>query len=135
MTTLKDSLKPGDHGSTFGGNYLSTSAANEVMDILSEYKNSGDLDEDMIYFEKKLKELLNEFGKIIEKDVGLGMMRGLRLKSGEILNEIVNGAFEEGVLLLKAGKNTLRFLPPLTISKEEMDEGFKRVRAAFKKIK
>lgn len=135
MTGLKDILKPGDHGSTFGGNYLCTAVANEVIDILSEYKNSGALDEAMIYFEEKLREFCKEFKNIIEKDVGLGMMRGLRLKDAEVLNQMIDASFDEGVLLLKAGRNTLRFLPPLTISKEEMDEGFKRVRSAFEKIK
>jgi acetylornithine/N-succinyldiaminopimelate aminotransferase len=51
MTSKKDIFAPGDHGSTFGGNYLSTAAANEVLDILEELKESGELDEHLIYFE------------------------------------------------------------------------------------
>jgi acetylornithine aminotransferase len=61
-------------------------------------------------------------------------MRGLRINDSEILNSLVNSAFEEGVLVLKAGRNTLRFLPPLTITKEEMDRGFERLRGVFKKV-
>ena len=61
-------------------------------------------------------------------------MRGIRCKSGDILGNIIKKAFENGVLVLKAGNNTLRFLPPLTISKEEMDEGFKRLESACKTL-
>ena len=134
MTNLKDIFKPSDHGSTFGGNYLCSVAANEVLDILKEYKNSGKLDEMYIYFEKQLKSFAKDFKKIVIKDVGIGFMRGLRINDSEILNSLVNNAFEEGVLVLKAGRNTLRFLPPLTITKEEMDRGFERLRGVFKKV-
>ncbi len=134
MTRLKDIFSPGDHGSTFGGNYLVTRAALEVVDILCEYKDSGLLDEFMLYFEKELKLLVKEYPHIVEKEVGLGLMRGLRIKSADLLNSVIDNAFEEKVLVLKAGRNTLRFLPPLTISKEEVDEGFKRLRSAFDKI-
>ena len=57
MTTLKDIFSPGDHGSTFGGNYLVTTAALEVLDILEEIKDSGALAETIIYFNKKLNEI------------------------------------------------------------------------------
>ena len=54
MTSKKDIFAPGDHGSTFGGNYLSTAAANEVLDILEAMKESGELDERLLYFETSL---------------------------------------------------------------------------------
>jgi acetylornithine aminotransferase len=134
MTTLKDIFKPGDHGSTFGGNYLVCAAALEVLDILEEYKNSGGLDEAMIYFEEQLKNLAKKYPNLIEKDVGLGFMRGLRIKDSDALSALIKESFENRVLVLKAGRNTLRFLPPITITKEEMDEGFKRVESAFSNI-
>ncbi len=134
MTTHKDIFAPGDHGSTFGGNYLSSSASSEVLNILEDYKNSGALDEAIIYFEKKLSELYNKYQNVFYKEVGLGLMRGLRVNDEETLTAIVNNAFDEGVLVLKAGKITLRFLPPLTINKEEIDEGFKRLDNAISKI-
>ncbi len=61
-------------------------------------------------------------------------MRGLRVKDEETLSDIINNAFDEGLILLKAGKITLRFLPPLTISRDEIDEGFKRLENALSKI-
>ncbi|WP_072680442.1 aspartate aminotransferase family protein [Arcobacter sp. LA11] len=134
ITTHKDIFEPGDHGSTFGGNYLSTSAANKVLDILDNYKNSGKLDETIIYFDKKLTELFENNTNIFTNKVGLGLMKGLRVKDADTLAKIIPTAFEEGVLVLKAGKNTLRLLPPLTISKEEINEGFKRLANALAKI-
>ena len=134
MTTHKDIFEPGDHGSTFGGNYLSTAASLEVCNILDEIKNDGTLDETIIYFEKKLKEFYENNKNIFDDVVGLGMMRGLRTKDAETLSSIISNSFDEGILILRAGKNTLRFLPPLTISKNEIDEGFKRLEVALAKI-
>lgn len=134
ITKHKDILEAGDHGSTFGGNFLSTRAGLETLDILESYKQSGMLDEALLYFEQKLKSIFKAFPELFESVEGLGLMRGLRCKDGDILVKAIAKAFENGVLVLKAGKNTLRFLPPLTISKEEMDEGFRRLENAFKTI-
>lgn len=131
MTSKTDVLGPGDHGSTFGGNYLSTAAANAVLDELEAYKESGKLDEAFLYFETELKKLFDTHRGIFTDAVGFGMMRGLRVKDAQTLSAVIANAKEEGVLVLKAGRNTLRFLPPLTISREEMDEGFDRLRRAL----
>lgn len=131
MTGKKDIFAPGDHGSTFGGNYLSTAAANEVLDILEEYKQSGELDHAMIYFEQSLSAFAKRHPAIFLEHVGFGMMRGLRVADADTLSKIINGAREAGVLVLKAGRNTLRFLPPLTITKGEIDEGFVRLEEAM----
>ncbi len=134
MTRLKEIFAPGDHGSTFGGNYLSTRAALEVLDILEEEKESGALDHRMIYFEERLKAIADKFSNLFEKEVGLGLMRGLRAKEADIQKEIIKKAFEERVLVLKAGRNTVRFLPPLTITKEEIDEGLGRFERALETL-
>jgi acetylornithine/N-succinyldiaminopimelate aminotransferase len=134
MTKHKDIFEPGDHGTTFGGNYLSTACALEACDILEEIKNNGSLDETMIFFETKLKELFENNKELFTEMVGLGLMRGLRTKDSQSLSNIINSAFKEGVLVLKAGKNTVRFLPPLTISKDEINEGFKRLEQALENL-
>jgi len=134
MTTHKDIFEPGDHGSTFGGNFLSTRTGLEVLDILESYKNSGLLDETFLYFEEKLSQICSNYPNIFNKQVGLGLMRGLRCKNSEILTNTIKTCFDEGLLVLKAGQNTLRILPPLTISKDEIDEGFCRMKNAFDKI-
>jgi len=131
MTSKKDVFSAGDHGSTFGGNYLSTTAANSVLDILDEYKESGKLDEMMIYFSDALDTFYTTHQDKFNEKVGFGFMRGLRLKEGVDLGAVINSARDEGLLVLKSGRNTLRFLPPLTITKEEIDEGFNKLHNAF----
>jgi len=134
ITKHKDIFEPGDHGSTFGGNYLSSTAALEVLKILEEQHNDGKIKEATEYFSEKLTALFEKYQNIFTKEVGLGLMRGLRVKDEETLSSIINSAFNEGVLVLKAGKNTLRFLPPLTITQDEINEGFKRLDNAISKI-
>jgi acetylornithine aminotransferase len=134
MTTHKDIFSPGDHGSTFGGNYLSTASALETCTILDELKNSGSLDETMIYFEEKLKSFYENHKELFTEMVGLGLMRGLRVKDKDTLMDIIKQSFNSGLLVLKAGKNTLRFLPPLTITKTEINEGFARLEEAVENI-
>ena len=131
MSAKKDVLKAGDHGSTYGGNYLVTAAANEVLDILEASKNAGEIDAIMIVFETHLEKLAAMYPKIVTKSVGLGLMRGLRICDGDTLNKIVSRAFDEGLLLLKAGRNTLRFLPALTITKKEIEDGFEKLNRVF----
>ena len=128
LTTKKDVLKTGDHGSTYGGNYLVTRASLEVLNILEK----ADLKSTINYFNQKLSSLLKY--DFVQKEVGLGLMRGLRIKDADTLTKLINECFNQKVLVLKAGRNTLRFLPPLTITKEEIDEGFKRVEKAFNTI-
>ncbi len=134
VTPHKEILEPGDHGSTFGGNFLSTRAGLEVLDILESYKHSGELDETCVYFDKKQDELQKEFPNIFKEKVGLGLMKGFQCFESIDLSKLIDAAFSNGVLVLKSGRNTLRFLPPLTISKDEIDEGFERLKDAFKKI-
>ena len=67
-------------------------------------------------------------------NVGLGLMRGLRVKDADTLTNLIKTSFECGVMVLKSGNNTLRFLPALTISKDEIDEGFRRLQKAIDKI-
>ncbi len=134
MTSLKGVLSAGDHGSTFGGNYLSTTAVCEVMDILKELEQSGDLEINTLFFNKALEKFFNANRDLFTKKVGIGMMCGLRVKDADTLTNIINSAREEGLMALKAGRNTLRFLPPLTITKEEIDEGFKNLEKAIQSI-
>lgn len=135
ITKHKDIWTAGDHGSTFGGNYLVTAAALEVLDILENLKDSGTLDETIIYFTKKLNDIFEANRDIFITHVGLGLMRGLRVKDADTLASLIKTAFECGLMVLKSGNNTLRFLPALTISKSEIEEGFVRLQKAITKIK
>jgi len=126
MTKHKDVLSAGDHGSTFGGNYLSTVAGLAVLDVLKPLYDEGAIEETLRYFSEKLKVLADKHETLFEKEVGLGLMRGLRAKSAEIQGNIIRKSMDEGLVVLKAGRNTVRFLPSITITKTEIDEGFIR---------
>jgi acetylornithine aminotransferase len=134
MTRLKEIFRPGDHGSTFGGNYLSSRAGLTVLEILEEEQESGELQERIIYFSRNLQRLAESLPELFGEAVGLGLMRGLRCRSAEIQGRILKAAFAEGLILLKAGRNTVRFLPPLVISRHEMEEGFLRLERALESL-
>ena len=125
---------PGEHGSTFGGNFLATSTALAVLSQLQFLKASGKLDKTIKRFIKKLDGLAADYPSLIEKRVGLGLMQGLVLRDEKNLGEIFNKALQNGLLILKSGKRTLRFLPALNIKKPEIREGFARLRKSLDEI-
>ncbi len=125
---------PGEHGSTFGGNFLATSTALAVLSQLQFLKASGKLDKTIKRFIKKLDGLAADYPSLIEKRVGLGLMQGLVLRDEKNLSEIFNKALQNGLLILKSGKRTLRFLPALNIKKSEIKEGFARLRKSLDDI-
>jgi acetylornithine/N-succinyldiaminopimelate aminotransferase len=133
ITPHKDIFVAGDHGSTFGGNYLSTTAGNTALEILEDIKQSGQLDETIAYFEEKLQNILKENSDKFEAVTGLGLMRGLKAKSSDIQVKTIKQSLKEGLIVLKSGNNTVRFLPSLTITKDEIDEGFARLGRALEK--
>ena len=134
MTNLKDIFEPGDHGSTFGGNFLSTRGALSVLDILEREYKEKKIAKRVEVFNKELKSIANAMPELFEQNVGLGLMLGLRAKSSYIQAQVVKKAFNKGLVLLKAGKNTVRFLPPLTIDENEITEGFKRLEMVLGEI-
>nr|WP_315003969.1 acetylornithine transaminase [uncultured Campylobacter sp.] len=125
---------PGEHGSTFGGNFLATSTALAVLSQLQFLKASGKLDKTIKRFIKKLDAIAADYPSLIEKRVGLGLMQGLVLRDEKNLGEIFNKALQNGLLILKSGKRTLRFLPALNIKKPEIKEGFVRLRKSLDEI-
>jgi acetylornithine aminotransferase len=84
-------------------------------------------------FEVKLNELLKEFPKLFKDLSGVGLMRGVTVADDITVGDLVSVANQNGVLLVKSGRNRLRFLPPLTVTDSEVDEGFKRLKDGFKK--
>ncbi len=134
LTPHKNILVAGDHGSTFGGNYLSTAAGIATLGILEELHNSGGIQDTIEYFDSKLNEVLEQFPELFIKQTGIGLMRGLKAISGEIQTKIIKSAMKNGLILLKAGRNTVRFLPSLTITKAEIDSGFIRLNEVLKNI-
>lgn len=134
LTPHKDILVAGDHGSTFGGNYLSTTAGLAVLDILENLHQTKELAKKIAHFDTKLREILDSYSELFEATTGLGLMRGLRAKSAELQAKIIKKSMKERLIVLKAGRNTVRFLPSLTISKEEIDEGFVRLKKVLEAL-
>jgi len=111
---IAKSFVPGTHASTFGGNYLATAAAKVVLE---EILSNGFLDK-VIENGEYLKERLKTFGYPVK---GLGLMIGLDLPEEISAKEIMKKALENGLIIGTAGKNTLRFVPPLIIQKDDID--------------
>lgn len=114
-----NSLVPGDHGTTYGGNPLVTSAVNAVFDIYEEENILENVKNVGAYLEEKLDELVNENKNIVLRR-GKGLMQGLVLKTP--VGDTINKAMEKGLLVISAAGNVLRLLPPLIITKENVDE-------------
>jgi len=111
---IAKSFVPGTHASTFGGNYLATAAAKVVLE---EILSNGFLDK-VIENGEYLKERLKTFGYPVK---GLGLMTGLDLPEEISAKEIMKKALENGLIIGTAGRNTLRFVPPLIIQKDDID--------------
>ncbi len=109
-------LGKGSHGSTFGGNPIACAGAAAVLDRVCEKGFLDEVNAKSEYFRKKLSEIPE-----IEGVDGLGLMLGARLKTKKAA-DILTAASEKGLLILTA-KEKLRFLPPLTITYEEIDRG------------
>ena len=114
-----NSLVPGDHGTTYGGNPLVTAAVNAVFDIYEKENILDNVNRVGTYLETKLDELVKESDNVVLRR-GKGLMQGLVLKNP--VGETINKAIEKGLLVISAGGNVLRMLPPLVITKENVDE-------------
>jgi acetylornithine/LysW-gamma-L-lysine aminotransferase len=112
---IMDSLKVGEHSSTFGGNPLACAAASATIDVVLEERLPERAQTIGVSFLGILNEMVDEF-RVLREARGLGLMIGLesRMFIGDVLMDCLN----RGLLLLYAGKNVIRFLPPLVI---EMD--------------
>ena len=115
-------LSYSDHGSTFGGNLVSCAAANVVVDKVSDESFLASVSEKGEYLKNKL---ISVFGDKIKDIRGNGLMLGVEFVGNEAKNIASNG-IKNGVAVLTA-KSAVRFLPPLTITVEEIDEGVKRL--------
>lgn len=122
-------LQPGDHGTTYGGNPLVTAAACAVLDI---YKERGIVEHAKAmgaYLWEKLFGLRGRFASITDHR-GMGLLQGLEFDK-PVAPIIQRALLDEGLVLIGAGANTIRFVPPLIIEKEHVDEMVKRLEAAI----
>lgn len=122
------SLVPGDHGSTYGGNPLVGAAVDKVFEIFEREDIPGHVRKVGAYLTEKLEELVENCEAVTERR-GLGLMQGLVLKVP--VGEVVKKAQKQGLILITAGSDVLRFVPPLIIEKEHVDEMMVKLSAAL----
>lgn len=113
-------MKPGSHGSTFGGNPLAMSVGNAVLDIILQKGFLSNVIALGEYFEGELLKIKEKFPNIIEDIRGKGLLKGVKLKVDNL--KFMNLLFENKLLVVKASENVIRLLPPLIVNKSEIDE-------------
>lgn len=123
---------PGDHGCTFGGNPLACACGITVMRELTENGILENAEQMGDYLQKRLQQLADKYDAI-EEVRGMGLLIGVQMKEGK-KSAAIDGALKQKLMLAGAGNETVRFLPPLNISREELDEGLKRFEAAVEAL-
>ena len=113
------SLVAGDHGTTYGGNPLAASAINKVLDLFEENHIIENVVSVGEYLEKRLDELVEKYD-FIEARRGMGLMQGLVFDCP--VAPYIQKALEAGLVLINAGEKIIRFIPPLIITRENVDE-------------
>lgn len=114
------SLVPGDHGTTYGGNPFVCAAVSKVFDIFEQDKIPDHVQELTPYLEEKLNALVDKY-PVVAARRGKGFMQGLVIE-GTSVGSVVTKALENGLLVISAGSDVLRLVPPLIITKEHIDE-------------
>ena len=118
----QNSLVAGDHGTTYGGNPLACAAIDKVLDLFDTNHIIDNVREVSDYLEEKLEDLKNRYDFIIDRR-GSGLLQGLELDRP--VGEIITKALDNGLILINAGTNVIRFIPPLVITKSDVDEMIK----------
>ena len=113
------SLAAGDHGTTYGGNPLACAAVDKVLELFEKYDLIRHVKEVSAYLEEKLDRLISEFDCILSRR-GAGLMQGLVFDRP--VAPVINEALSRGLILINAGPEILRLVPPLIITKENVDE-------------
>jgi acetylornithine/N-succinyldiaminopimelate aminotransferase len=124
-------MTPGTHGSTFGGNPLAMSVAGAVLDVVTEPGFLPDVQLKALRLKQSLAGLKDQFPQLIEDIRGTGFLTGLRLSSRVQPADVVKAANAEHLLLVGAGDNTVRILPPLNVSDPDLTDGIERLSRAL----
>lgn len=124
-------MVPGDHGTTYGGNPLVTAAADAVLDIFEKRHIVDHVKEIGAYLYEKLEGLKDKY-EVVKDHRGTGLIQGLEftVPVGPIVSKAL---LEQKLVLISAGANIIRFVPPLIIEKSDVDEMVKRLEAVIEK--
>lgn len=126
-------MQPGDHGTTFGGNPLACAAANVVLDTVPHPDFLAQVNRVGAYFKEKLQNLQKEYPGLIKEVRGTGLILGAELFRDDIGRSIVNDCLQRGVIINCTVKKVLRFIPPLIITEEQVDEVMEVLGAVLQK--
>lgn len=127
--TAKNSLVPGDHGTTYGGNPFACAAVSKVFELFEEQHILEHVKKITPYFEEKLDMLVDKY-EFLTARRGKGLMQGL-VVAGRPVGEIVTKALENGLIVISAGTDVLRFVPPLIITEHDIDEMVEKLEVSF----
>ena len=116
---VASAMVPGDHGTTYGGNPLACAAANKVFELFEEENILRNVRKVSAYLENKLDKLVEKY-EFVTARRGKGLMQGLVVTKP--VSEIINRAIENGLLVISAGADVIRLVPPLIITEENVDE-------------
>lgn len=130
-SSLAPALGPGSHGSTFGGNKLAMAAALETLHIMKEAGFLEEVRSKSAILMEELQLAFQDHPKISAVR-GLGMMIGIETSAS--LSRLVEAARQKGLIILTAGENVIRLLPPLTISREEIQQGIAILKEVFSQV-
>ncbi|MCI9105578.1 MAG: aspartate aminotransferase family protein [Lachnospiraceae bacterium] len=125
-------IVPGDHGTTYGGNPFVCAAASKVLDIFEEKKLVEHVREIGEYLWNRLDELVLQYD-CVKEHRGKGLIQGLEF-AGAVAPVVSNALLEQKLVLISAGSNIIRFVPPLVIEKTDVDEMIKRLKAAIEQV-
>ena len=114
-------MKPGTHGSTFGGNPLAMAVGNAVLDIVLKKGFLTNVQKMSLYFHKKLQDLKKKYPNIIKEVRGIGLLVGLKLSVDQAA--FINKLSDNKMLTIRAAENVVRLLPPLNVKKKDIDLG------------
>lgn len=124
----QNSLTSGDHGTTYGGNPLAAAAINIVLDLFEEYHIIDNVNQTGAYLTEKLDALAEKYDFIVERR-GTGLMQGLAFNRP--VGEYITKALDKGLILINAGTDIIRFVPPLIITRENVDEMVEILESCF----
>ena len=125
-------MEPGDHGSTYGGNPFVSQAVSTVFDIINEENMMDHVQSVSKYLIARLDELVEKYDVVKERR-GLGLMQGLELTMSA--KGVVRELFEQGVVVVTAGTNVIRMLPPFIINEGHVDEFIDILEKILKNLK
>jgi acetylornithine/N-succinyldiaminopimelate aminotransferase len=124
------SLVPGDHGSTYGGNPLGCAVALAVLNELVDNRIVDTIDEKSTYLKGNLLKLKEKYG-VIEEIKGIGLLIGISVKDAK---EFSNACFKKNLLVVTAGTNVIRLLPPLNVTIEDIDKALEILEEVISEI-